>query len=221
MPYFKITEKDKNYLMQKDQIMQILIQNVQTPKEIQIKDPFLTLVDQIVGQQISEHVKNILMDRMQKTFKDIHPKTFKDKSSEALQAVGLSKMKAETIRRLSRADIDFNTLKNQDEKTIKDKLMPIKGIGPWTIDMFMFVGLGKRDIFSLKDKGIENALLALYPVDKQALSQFQRYFSPCGSAAQAYLWQYLKEDKETQAKIKKECLNHEHPCLSKQKTSNR
>ncbi len=214
MPYFEITQAEKDCLKNKDETMKTLIENIQPPKEPQMKAPFLTLVDQIVGQQISEHVKNVLMKRMKESLGAITKDTIKQTSIKDLHALGLSRMKAETIKRLSTTDLDFDALKDEDEETIKKTLIKIKGIGPWTIDMFLFVGLGHRDIFSLKDKGIENALLALYPVEKKALNQFKRYFSPCSSAAQAYLWQYLKEAKETQAKIKKECLNHEHPFVS-------
>ncbi len=215
MAYLKITDEARVFLTQKDPYMHTLINHVKEPKEPQFKEPFLALVDQIVGQQISEHVKELLMMRLKKHVKTIDPKTMKSLDVETLRKLGLSKMKAQTIKRLSEATIDFESLPKKTDQVIYDTLINIKGIGLWTIEMFLFVACHRKDIFSLKDKGIENALLSVYPIDKQDLAKFKDYFSPYGSYAQAYLWQYLKEDKTTQEKIKKECAKHEHPFVSK------
>ncbi len=199
----KFSEKAKKELAMRDDVMRALIKHLE-PDEYHIKDPFEALVDIIIGQQISEKAKAAIMKRFKKTFNPITKDTFKTVDIEQMKATGLSKMKAQTIKRLANSNIDFDALKTMDHETIEQTLLSVKGIGPWSLDMFKFVALNDPDVLSLKDIAIVNALKKLYGVQKEDMPAFIQRFSPYGSTAAAYLWRSLDVDDETLKSILKD-----------------
>lgn len=182
--------------------MHRLIDSVDVPNEQTIDDPFYALVDTIMGQQISEHVKFILMDRLKDKAGEITPETLSTLGKKEMHALGISKMKADTFLRIAQMKDQLPTLKNKDLKTVRGTLKSIKGIGEWTIEMFMFVCLQNPHILSINDMGIKNALKNLYETDEN-LETFKDYFYPYESVAAAYLWKSLELDEATLQTIRK------------------
>lgn len=182
--------------------MHRLIDSVDVPCEQTIDDPFYALVDTIMGQQISEHVKFILMDRLKEKAGEITPEALNALGKKEMHALGISKMKADTFLRLAQMKDVLSTLKDKDLKTVRRTLKSIKGIGEWTIEMFMFVCLQNPHILSINDMGIKNALKNLYTTE-EPLDRFKDYFHPYESVAAAYLWKSLELDDATLESIKK------------------
>ncbi len=199
----KFPEEAKNVLASRDPIMGALIEHLE-PYEYHISDPFHALVDIIIGQQISEIAKAAIMKRFKQAFTPITKDTIQNSSVADLKAVGLSAMKAQTIKRLADSDIDFNALKTMSNDDIETTLLNIKGIGPWSVDMFKFVALNDPDVLSLKDIAIVNALKRCYGVEKHDMPAFKEQFSPYGSTAAAYLWRALDVDQATLNSILKD-----------------
>ena len=182
--------------------MKRLIMSVDTPNEPTIDDPFHALVDTIMGQQISEHVKGILMDRLIEKTGEITPEALITLGKKEMHFLGISKMKADTILRLAEMKDVISTLKDKDLETVRGTLKSVKGVGEWTIEMFMFVCLQNPHILSINDKGIENAIRKLY-VTEGPLDDFKEYFYPYESTAAAYLWKALELDEDAINSIKK------------------
>ena len=85
--------------------------------------------------------------------------------------------------------IDFNKL---TDKEIAKKLLSIKGIGPWTVDMFMMFTMFKVDILPLGDLGIKKAIQKLFklqelPSDKLMIEKSLQW-KPYRTIASCYLW---------------------------------
>lgn len=199
---FQISEDAITHLKKRDPIMNRLISAVGVPNEPTIDDPFYALVDTIIGQQISEHVKGILMERLIENGGTITPERLKTLGKQGMYVLGISKMKADTILRIADMKDMLPSLKEKDLKTVRGTLKSVKGIGEWTIEMFMFVCLQNPHILSLNDMGIKNAIKALYDIEEN-LDSFKEYFYPYESVAAAYLWKSLElNDDELQA-IKK------------------
>ncbi|MBV4420553.1 DNA-3-methyladenine glycosylase 2 family protein, partial [Clostridium tyrobutyricum] len=87
-----------------------------------------------------------------------------------LRELGISKAKISYIKNLSKylinEKLDLNKLsKLNDSEQIRNILISIRGIGPWTADMFLIFSLGKMDILSYRDVSIKRAVKWLYELD--------------------------------------------------------
>ncbi|MFW5913684.1 MAG: DNA-3-methyladenine glycosylase family protein [Bacillota bacterium] len=207
---FTIDKEAIRHLSKLDPLMKRLIEESEVPVESTIEDPFLALVDTVIGQQISEHVKAILMERLKETAGTITPQSINELGIKSMHHLGISKMKAETLMRLSESEDMLKTIKDKDPKTIRGILKSIKGIGDWTIDMFFFVCLKDPHVLSLNDMGIKNALKNLYDANDESLVNFKDYYYPYESVAASYLWKSLSMDPSTIDYIKNGGAKHEH-----------
>ncbi len=207
---YTISEEAKQFLKAKDPYMKALLKYGNKPYEQSIDDPFQAMVDIIIGQQISEKAKESIVKRLYERCGPVTQTHFKTLSIETMREVGLSKMKAETIKRLANMEA-LKDLPNQPIETIDKTLLNVKGVGKWSVEMFHFVCLQSPHIFSLKDIGIVNGLKKLYRLNKDAdLEHFKTYYHPHESAAASYIWMVLELDKATLNKIYEEVDNNEH-----------
>ena len=92
-------------------------------------------------------------------------------------------------------NIDFHSLTN---KEVYDELIQIKGIGPWTIDMFLMFTLYRTDILPIGDLGIKKGFKILYNLDELPTVQFMieksEKWNPYQSIASMYLWKIVDGD---------------------------
>ena len=91
-----------------------------------------------------------------------------------------------------------NFIKNiskYNEIEIKNELIQIKGVGPWTVDMFLIFGLGKSNVFPVGDlgfiKGISNSYNKKLPIKESYLNKLYSNWSPYCTVATWYLWRSL------------------------------
>ena len=84
--------------------------------------------------------------------------------------------------------------KMSDEEIVQD-LIQIKGIGRWTVEMFMIFNLCRADIFPLDDIGMIKGLCKLYkisyPVEREKIIKIGKKWKPYRSVATWYLWRSL------------------------------
>lgn len=201
---FEISKDALTFLKQKDARMRTLINSVPRPYEPTFDDPFEALIVIITGQQISEKAASAIVERLKDAYAPLTQTHFQSLDVDDLKKIGLSKTKAETILRLAHLN-DLHTLKDADKETVNQTLLAIKGIGPWSVDMFHFMCRQDPNILSLGDIAIVNGLKRLYDLDDHAsLTHFKSYFHPHGSTAAAYLWKLLDLDEPTLNTIKKE-----------------
>jgi len=151
----------------------------------------------IIYQQLSGKVAKIIYTRFLKLFNknSPNPKQYLKINNSELRRIGLSKQKINYINNLSIFFIRNNNilqLKNLSQKKIINKLISIKGIGQWTIDMFMMFTLCKTDILPTGDLGIKKAFKQLYNLQKLPTEKFMEKKSsdwkPYRTIACCYLW---------------------------------
>ena len=89
----------------------------------------------------------------------------------------------------------INKLDKVNDLEIREKLIEIKGIGNWTIDMFLIFTLGNSNIFPSGDLGFVKAISKHYkkdlPISEKFLSKLYKRWSPYSSIATWYLWRSL------------------------------
>ena len=191
-------EEAKKELSIKDNILRKIINKSGNEYLSTSKDPFVTLFNSILGQQISvsaaTSIKKKIISKVKLTAKDID-----GISEEILKNCGLSRMKISYLKDLSskiiNKEISFKDLYKLDDNEVIKYLTSVKGIGDWTAEMFMIFHLGRPNILPIKDIGIINSLVKMYGEDKKNIN-FEKYYllwTPWNTVASWYLWRNIDQ----------------------------
>ena len=199
---------DKNLLNQsikhlvKDQKLKTLINKYPIPKFSPNENYFEALSKSIIYQQLSGKVAKIIYTRFLSLFKDKipNPNQYLDITKSDLKGIGLSKQKIDYINHLSNFFIEKGNkiqFKTDSDQEIYRQLIAIKGIGQWTIDMFMMFTLCKTDILPIGDLGIKKAFKDLYNLKELPSESFMKEISlpwqPYRTIACCYLWMIVDD----------------------------
>jgi len=198
-------ELARQELCDKDPVMRSLIDanpnlNPDAWREAQpVKGIFQALLFQIVGQQISVSALHAIYGRLCAIFPGAKPdpETLAHINIEVLRNIGLSKRKAEYVidlaRRTARGELD--NLANLSHNEARDKLVALKGIGPWTADGALLIAFGLPDVLVSGDLVMRKAVQQAYgltqlPTEKEVEAIGERW-RPHRSLAAAYLFDSL------------------------------
>ncbi|MCG0276720.1 MAG: DNA-3-methyladenine glycosylase [Thermosediminibacteraceae bacterium] len=161
------------------------------------EDYFQSLVQSIVGQQLSMEAAETIWKRLQDLCKEVTPEKILSLSEEELRSAGLSKKKIEYIKDLSEkvlsGVLDLDKIDSMTDEEVIEALLQVKGIGRWTAEMFLIFSLGRPDVFSVEDLGLQRAIKWLYGLsdwpDKKFLIECSKRWKPHRTAASLYLWE--------------------------------
>ena len=122
---------------------------------------FATLVDVIVGQQVSVHAARAIRARLLAAVGAFEPEVLVAATDEQLIAGGLSRPKQKYIRGLARLvvdrTLDFDALPHLDDEAAIAMLVAAPGIGRWTAEIYLLFALGRGDIWPADDLAIQAA----------------------------------------------------------------
>ena len=175
----------------------------QTPFVLETStDHFIRLVRAIVGQQLSVKAASTIFGRFEKLFKHgITASEILKIKDDDIRACGISYPKIKYIKDLSQKVNDkellFETLINAPEETVIFELTKVKGIGVWSAEMFLMFALGREDVFSSGDMGLQNAMIKIYGLEKptkEELIKLSINWSPYRTYACRILWQSLDNE---------------------------
>tara|TARA_B100000700_G_C15019693_1_gene845074 strand:- start:612 stop:1241 length:630 start_codon:yes stop_codon:yes gene_type:complete len=192
-----------NHLRQDDN-MKILI-NYFGPITLKNKqNHFKSLVRSIIHQQLSGKAAKTIENRFLALYDGSvfpNPEEVLKTPSESMQNIGLSKMKTKYIQGLAKK-IDGGEIRLEELSTLSDDeiakiLKPIKGIGQWTIDMFLIFSLNRLDVFPINDLGIKKGLMILlgrekFLSEKSMISRSKKW-KPYRTIASLYIWKVVDE----------------------------
>lgn len=123
---------------------------------------FEGLAATIVNQQLSVASAAAIWSRLLAKSGRVEPPTFLALTAEDLREVGLSRGKIETLRRVAEAmlsgALDLGSLETAPEETIHAALTALKGVGPWTADIYIMFSLGRADAWSPGDLALQHAV---------------------------------------------------------------
>ena len=186
-----VTDLSKN-----DSIIAKIIANY--PKErMEIKNDTLhTLVRSVVGQQISVRAADAIWNRLDEACNNsITGDNLLQLSIEDMRKTGLSNTKSNYIINIVEANLTGLNWEDMNDDEVSNELCKIKGIGPWTADMFLIFRLGRTNILPLGDIGLVNAINLHYnnkeKLSKEELMKFKKKWSPWCSIATWYMWRSL------------------------------
>jgi len=163
-------------------------------------DYYQNLVGEIIGQQLSGRVADVIEERMKNKIKGrLTPKKVLVLSDSELRSCGMAWSKVRAIKdlsqRINNKQLHIRKLKELPENTVKSELVAVKGIGPWTTDMFLMFSLGRPDIFPVEDLGIQKGFEKITGKkwDKIKSAKFaEKYWKPYRTVASWYLWRSLE-----------------------------
>lgn len=170
------------------------------------KNVCLHLCASIMSQQLSTKVAQVIYKRFLELYdgKEPTPEQIISTPFEKLRGIGLSNAKVNYIQNVAQYAIDHGMddkkLYKMSDEEVMDFLLPIKGVGRWTVEMQLMFALGREDIFALDDLGIQQGMIHLYkldPTDKKALKEkmlkISAKWSPYRTYACMMLWRYKDE----------------------------
>lgn len=194
-----MTEAHKH--LQKDPVLRAVIKKYGEPVWHKPQDLFVAIVRNIIGQQLSGRVADVIIARFKKLVGRVTPKNILAVPDAKLRGVGMSWAKVKYVKALSQAvasgSLDLKKIKVMPDDEVIVELTKVKGIGCWTAEMILIFHLQRPDVFSLGDLGLRTAVSKLYKVSRDDLKKIAKIsltWSPYRSLACRYLWMSLDNE---------------------------
>ncbi|HEX4468520.1 MAG TPA: DNA-3-methyladenine glycosylase [Gemmatimonadaceae bacterium] len=181
---------------------------------------FDALVRSIVYQQLSGKAASTILGRVRGLYGDRAPTPGEILATpdETLRAAGLSRQKLSYLKDLAAkvesgvVPIAEDTIDHLPDDEIIERLVQVKGIGRWTVQMFLMFRLGRPDVLPELDLGIQNAIRRAYRLRKQPgpkdVKRIGQHWTPHASVASWYLWRSLEGAAPTPERKKKPARKH-------------
>ncbi len=175
------------------------------PTPLRRREPgFEGLAAIIVSQQVSTASANAIFGRLRAAIAPLTAHNLRAASDDTLRAAGLSAPKIRTLRALAEAvatnALDIDALASMSAEEAHEKLVAVKGIGPWTADIFLLFCLGHPDAWPAGDLALQEAArLALNlrkRPDTARLEKIGERWRPWRGVAARMLWAYYRARKE-------------------------
>jgi DNA-3-methyladenine glycosylase II len=154
----------------------------------------------VIGQQVSTASAAAIWARLRQILEPATPETFLGLSDESLRAAGLSAGKIRTIRaaatEISEGRLPLHRLHELSADEAHSLLTGVKGIGPWTADIYLLFCLGHPDAFPSGDLAVQEAARLAYGLeqrpDAKALTAIAERWRPWRGVAAKVLWAYYR-----------------------------
>lgn len=185
-----------DYLLQKDRIFRQIVEEYGLPEIIPSRpEGFETLVLLILEQQVSIDSAKATFLRIRNAVGEILPQNLVCISEEEFRTYGVSRQKAKYINHLAEAvlqnKIDLTKLSVKSSDEVREELIQLKGIGNWTIDVYLMFCLQKQDVLPIGDVAIVNTMKELLTFDdKEQMVEYAKLWSPYRTYASFLLWHY-------------------------------
>lgn len=190
------------HLKRSDPVLAELIRQV-GPYRIEYSPPaFETLARAVVYQQLSGKAALRIYERLEQAAGNgpLGPEGVLALPPEQLRELGLSRQKIAYLRDLAErclsGEIDFAALETLPDDEVTAALTRVKGIGVWTVQMFLIFALRRPDVLPSGDLGIRAAVKKVYRLDElpspAQVDHMGRRWRPYASVASWYLWRALE-----------------------------
>jgi DNA-3-methyladenine glycosylase II len=171
--------------------------------------PFDALAESIAYQQLSGKAAATIWGRVRALYprkKYLQPKLVLATPDEKLRAAGLSRSKVAALKDLAAKTIDgtvpsARSLAKMTDEEIIERLITVRGIGRWTVEMLLLFDLGRRDVWPVHDYGVRKGFAKTFgrrklPTPKQLMKLGEKW-RPYRSAAAWYFWRALDNPDKT------------------------
>jgi DNA-3-methyladenine glycosylase II len=188
-------EKALEYLSKNDKIFKLIIEKFGIPVIPTRPQGFETLALLILEQQVSIDSAKAAYLKLKAKISSFKPQYLLDLEEESYRNCGVSHQKTKYIKCLATAilnkEIDLDSLPTKTPETVRAELIKIKGIGNWTIDVYLMFALQTPDILPLGDIAVVNTIKELLAIDdKTEMEIYTQKWAPHRSLATFLLWHY-------------------------------
>lgn len=191
-----------SHLKNADPVMARIIGAVGPYKIVYREPDFTTLARSIVYQQVSGAAAATMLARLTAAAGrggKLSPKKILELGVEGMRPCGISRQKASYLMNLSEHTrsraIEFTKLPELPDAEIIERLTQVKGIGVWTVHMFLMFALQRHDVLPTGDLGVRNAIWKAYameaPPTPKEMERIAQPWRPYASVASWYLWRSL------------------------------
>jgi DNA-3-methyladenine glycosylase II len=176
------------------------------------REPYEALIRAIAHQQLHARAAEAILNRFLAFYSDVSfpsPTSILETDGNILRACGFSAAKVTTIHGIAEKTLDgivparSAALTMTDEELIS-RLVSLRGIGRWTVEMFLIFTLERPDVLPVDDFGVREGWRVMKSLSKQPLPKelfkIGLAWSPYRSTATWYLWQAAEEFKRLKAK---------------------
>ena len=192
----------EEYLRKADAVLGPLIDQYSPCRLTPAENYFDTLCESIICQQISVKAAESIMRRFHALFPEGKAEAEKliQLDTEVLRGAGLSPQKIKYVRDLTEkvlaGELNLAHVESFSNEEIEKQLLRVKGIGPWTVTMFLIFALNRTDILPVGDLGVRKAMQNLYGLpdlpDSDKMLVIAQSWHPYESVASWYLWRSLE-----------------------------
>jgi DNA-3-methyladenine glycosylase II len=185
--------------LSKDPIMSFLIKELGYEIDLYDRndsDLARAFANLIIEQQISFKAAITIKKRFQDLTRRLSNEEILELDNNEIQSIGMSFRKVEYIKNIFKyfehSDFEFH---KASDKEIEDELIQIKGIGKWTIEMFMIFILFRLDVFSKGDIALINSIKSNYNIIDLSTNQLNELiskWSPYNTIASLILWKSIE-----------------------------
>jgi DNA-3-methyladenine glycosylase II len=193
--------KAQRHLARRDPVLKQLIATI-GPCTLRFEsDHFGSLVRAIIAQQISGKAAASIRGRLEQTLAPhgLTSAAIRTATDDALRSAGLSAAKARSLRdladRVHAGSVTLHQLHKLADEEVIEQLLPVRGIGPWTAQMFLIFSLGRLDVLPVADLGLRSGVQKQYGLaelpKKDKLEELAQPWQPYRSIATWYFWRSL------------------------------
>jgi DNA-3-methyladenine glycosylase II len=199
-----ICHQARRHLSRSDPILRKIIQIIGPCTLRHNPDGFVVLVNSIISQQISTKAATAIRNRLMASFgpRGITPRSLRKAPDLKLRSAGLSTGKIRAMRdlceKVHHGLVPLDDLHELSDEEIIECLLPIRGIGPWTAQMFLIFSLGRIDVLPVADFGLRAGVRRHYKLrklpNKDRLHELAEPWRPYRSIATWYIWKSVGGD---------------------------
>jgi len=191
-------------LIKKDADLKLIINQFGYPPMWKRQASFETLIHIILEQQVSLVSALAALNKLKTLLKDITPQNFLLLSNEELKACYFSRQKIVYATHLATeilsGNLNLYELAGLDNDTVRAKLTKIKGIGNWSVDVYLMMVLQRNDLFPLGDvaliKSVKETKKLSAEITKEEIDKLANQWKPHRTIAAFILWHgYLSRRK--------------------------
>lgn len=195
-------------LTERDRDLAEIVKSLGKPPQWQRRPGFATLIRIILEQQVALASAKAAYHRLCAELNYLTPENFLSLDDVRLRAIGFSRQKTRYGRELATAivngHLDLARLEQLDDSAIRNELTKIKGIGNWTVDMYLMMALQRPDVFPSGDLAVAISVqqiknLATRPKPTELLTIAETW-RPYRAIATKILWHYYLNNRKTKSK---------------------
>ena len=188
-------EQGIRFLAEKDKILHFIVHTFGLPVVQKRNEGFAAMCHIILEQQVSIASAKACYAKLVNHFGELHPSVVYEAPDEELRSFGVSRQKAIYLKHLAEKvlnrELVFESFTTKSEAQIREELLKLKGVGNWTIEVYLMFCLQSPDIIPLGDIAIKNTIKELYDIHTlEDMESLSHNWKPHRTLASYILWHY-------------------------------